>query len=346
MLATIALLCLLSAILALLLLRPLPALPALPPPPTPHPPPPLPLTPPLPIRHVSFSDTSYSPPAQPRWSFPFRKRKSAPDSQPSSPPPVDQFGRILPSSPKSARRLSTPIRLSSKRRSSTASCTSTLIHLDQVDTRAPSPPSSTPATLSFTPPPRSRFVNPFSKHSRSRTLSPPSNNLIVCPSLSFNSCTGTSMSLDSSSLNPSRMSSPSSPPARHRTIVNKLKSIFKSTPPVPPPIIQPKPILTTISTRLRRKPVARTEPYGPPWNAPMPVPDLTLSQQSWRKTDQTMSSFPQPSRKRSVHEHSCPEKTLMSPGQLSPRTFINELDEKLSLLQQQAIRDSISSPHG
>jgi len=132
----------------------------------------------------------------------------------------------------------------------------------------------------------------------------------------------------------------------HRTIVNRLKSIFKSTPPVPSPIIQPKPILTTISTRLRRKPVARTEPYGPPWNAPMPVPDLSFSQQSWRKTDQTIPPFPQSSRKRSVHEYSRPETTLMSPGQLSPRTFINELDEKLSLLQQQRIQDSISSPRG
>ena len=230
MLATIALLCLLSALLAVLRRRPLSALP----PPSPHLPlvspsplpPPLPQTPPLPIRHVSFSDTSFSLPASPpalrRWSSPFRKRKSAPDSRPytahSSPAPVDQFGRILPSppasSPKSARRLSTPLRLSSsKRRSSSASCTSTLIHLDRVDTRAPSPPS-TPATQPFTPPQRSRFANPFSKHSRSRTLSPPSNNLIVCPSLSFNSCTGTSKSLDPSSLNPSRMPSPSSPPAR------------------------------------------------------------------------------------------------------------------------------------
>jgi hypothetical protein len=230
MFMTIALLCLLFALFAVLRRRPPPAVSPHTPHPTPDPlPPPQPPTLPLPTRHVSFSlvssDTSCSLPIAPspvqrRWSSPFHKRKfSAPDS----PRPVDQFGRILPSSPpdvhsspKSARRLSTPLRLSfaSRRASSSVSCTSTLSHLDQVDARAPSPPSSTSATRPSTPPQRTRFVNPFSKHSRSRTLSPPSNDLIVCPSLSFNSYIGTFKAPNTSSSNPSGMSSPSLPPAR------------------------------------------------------------------------------------------------------------------------------------
>ena len=130
------------------------------------------------------------------------------------------------------------------------------------------------------------------------------------------------------------------PPTRaaRRTIVNKFKSIFKSTSPQPSPVIQSKPILKSINARLRRKPVARTEPYGPPWNAPMPVPESTLS------PTQVVSPSPNTSRKRSLRQNSLPEKTPMSPGQLSPRTFINQLDEKLSLLQQQRIKDPIPSP--
>ncbi|KAG6380965.1 hypothetical protein JVT61DRAFT_5360 [Boletus reticuloceps] len=304
MFMTIALLCLLCLLLALILLRSPPAVS-----PPPH------VIPVPPPRHVSFSlvssDSSYSLPTSPahrRWSSPFHKRKSSPPDSPDI--PVDQFGRILASSPasemlpspKPSRRLSTSLHLSftGKRRSSSVSCTSTLIHLDQVDARASLP--STPATRS--PPQRTRFVNPFSKRSRSRTLSPPSNNTALLSS-------------------PSGMSIPSSP--RRRTLVNKFKSIFKSTSPEPSPIIQRKPILTTTNTRLRRKPVARTQPYGPPWNAPMPVPDFTLSQHPLRE---------------SAHQSF---RKSMSPGQLSPRTFISELDEKLSLLQQQHIQDSITS---
>ncbi|KAF8140497.1 hypothetical protein EV363DRAFT_1251127 [Boletus edulis] len=206
MFMTIALLCL-CLLLALLLLRCPPAVP-----PPPH------VIPVPPPRHVSFSLVSSNTlpisPAHRRWSSPFHKRKSSPPDSPDI--PVDQFGRILPSSPasemlpspKPSRRLSTSLHLSftGKRRSSSVSCTSTLIHLDQVDARASLP--STPATRS--PPQRTRFMNPFSKRSRSRTLSPSSNN--TAP-----------------------LSSPSSPPPRHRTLVNKFKSIFKSTSPEPEP---------------------------------------------------------------------------------------------------------------
>lgn len=78
----------------------------------------------------------------------------------------------------------------------------------------------------------------------------------------------------------------------------------------------------------------------------MPLPDFTLSQHSLQKPAQMISPSPQSSRKRSVHEYSRSEKTSVSPGQLSPRTFINELDEKLSLLQQQRTQALILSPHG
>ncbi|KAF8560132.1 hypothetical protein OG21DRAFT_1502477 [Imleria badia] len=321
MFTTIALLCLIFLLLALLILRPSSTVV-------------IPVSPPYTHRRVSFVTSS---PVPPRWSSPFHKRP--PDSPPTPQPDVlasvDQFGRILLSSPasdispKPSRRLSTPLRLSfaSKRRSSTASCTSTLIHLDQVDTCVPSPQSSTSATQS--PLQRTRFVNPFNKHPRSRTLSPP-------------------ITFKSPDTPPSTISSPSSavsPPERRRTLVNKFKSIFKSIPPEPSPVIPSKPILTTIDTRLRRKPVARTQPYGPPWNAPMPIPDFALPQHSLQKP-QTMSLSPRISRKHSVRQCSPAEIPSMSPGQLSPRAFINKLDEKLSLLQQQHIQDSIPSPHG
>ena len=179
---TIALLCLLLLLIAILLLRPTPALstPRL----IPASPPPHPLS--LQSRQVSFSivssNTSYSPdPVQRRWS---KNRKPFIPDAPRPPQlalaqkplaaSVDQLGYDVHSPPKSLKPLSTPLRLSftSKRRSSSASCTSTLIHLDQVDTRATSPLSSTSTTQS--PLQRTRFVNPFTKHTRSRTLSPPS----------------------------------------------------------------------------------------------------------------------------------------------------------------------------
>lgn len=153
------------------------------------------------------------------------------------------------------------------------------------------------------------------------------------------------------------MSSPSSPPvgessvfflvhyvvtscptlAGRRSLVNKLKSVFKPISPEPSPTIHSKPTVKTINTRLRRKPVPRTQPYGPPWNAPMPVPDFSLSQHSLQKHAETMSPSPQTTPKHPVNESSLSQKTLISLGQLSPRTFINELDERLSLLQQQTI---------
>lgn len=240
----IALLCLLLALLALLLRRsPPPPLPF----PTPDDDPssrPLPdpcgslspHSPPLPTRHVSFSplgsDTSYSLPVSSspprpilrRWSSPFHKRTHSPSASPCAPqsytppPSVDAFGRLPPSSsspsfhvhtsPKSARRLSTPLRLSltSKRRSSSVSYTSTSIPLDRVDAHAPSP-----ASHSSPPPQRTRFVNPFRKRSRSRTPSPPSNNFVVYPCFFVNPLKGTFNSPDASS-NLSSTSSSSSPP--------------------------------------------------------------------------------------------------------------------------------------
>ncbi|KAH0838103.1 hypothetical protein J3R83DRAFT_6348 [Lanmaoa asiatica] len=339
----IAILALILALLLILILHPPPIhLPETPD----HLPPLPPQSPPLSPRHVSFSlvssDTSYSIPLSPvslpiyrRWSSPFQRRKSSASDSPSAPQPytaqnspalVDQFGPLPPSSsPKSARRLSNHLRLplSSKRRSFSDSSTPTL------NTHAPSPPPSTSAAQSSPPLQRPRFVNPFSKHSRSRTLSPPS---------AFKS-------LDSSSAHPSDMSPPSPPPPGRRSLVNKFKSVFKSVSPEPSPIIRSKPIVKTINTRLRRKPVARTQPYGPPWNAPMPVPDLTHFQHPPQKAAETMFPSSQTSRKHSVHQGSLPEKSPLSPGQLSPRTFINELDEKLSLLQQQRIQDLIPSPH-
>ena len=350
---------LLLLLLALFLFRPSPAVV-------------IPVVPPRP--HVSFSTSNSPSPVRRRWSSPFHKRKSSPPDSPRADifASVDQFGRILaspaasdmrPSSPKPSRRLSTPLRLSftSKRRASTASCTSTLVHLDQVDTCVPSPQSSTSTTQS--PLQRTRFVNPFSKRSRSRTLSPPSNNLVVYPPSLFNSCIATFKSPDTSLPSLSAFSSPSSPPAREsfifsryslhdvsppigrRTLVNRFKSIFKPIPPEPSPVIPSKPLLTTINTRLRRKPVARTQPYGPPWNAPMPVHDIALSQHSLRKP-QVMAPSPRMSRKHSVHQCSPAEIPSISPGQISPRTLINKLDEKLSLLQQQHVQDSIPSPCG
>lgn len=185
-----ALLALLAALLALLLLR-APPLPVPPPVQLPRPPDP-------PTRHVSFSlassatpqslsaPPSVSLPSHRRWSSPFNKRKSPASDPPhpytaqTPPVPVDQFGRFSSSSrpasfhthpsPKSPRRLFTPPRfsLSGRWRSSSVS---TPIPLDQVDTR---PPPSTAASLPSPPPQRTRFVNPFKKHSRSRTLSPPS----------------------------------------------------------------------------------------------------------------------------------------------------------------------------
>lgn len=73
----------------------------------------------------------------------------------------------------------------------------------------------------------------------------------------------------------------------------------------------------------------------------MPVPDFTLSQHSLQKHAEAISPFPQTSQKC----FSPPENTLMLPGQISPCTFIDELDEKLSLLQQQQIQDPVPSPH-
>lgn len=208
----IALLCLLLAFLALLLLRIPHTQSPLPVPTTPdhH------LPPPLPTRHVSFSlvsaDTSCSLPASSsaslpvhrRWPSPFHKRSSSvsaspcapqPSSSQNYPAPVDQFGCLPPSSSpasfdihlftKSPRRLSTPLRLSltTKPRSSSASCKSTSVRLDQVDSQPLSPPLFTSPPQSSLPLQRTRFVNPFRKHSRSRTLSPPSNILLVHPFL-------------------------------------------------------------------------------------------------------------------------------------------------------------------
>ena len=66
----------------------------------------------------------------------------------------------------------------------------------------------------------------------------------------------------------------------------------------------------------------------------MPAPDVSLSQHSFHVP---------PHRTRSVR--SPQEKTTILPGQLSPRTFITQLDEKLALLQQQRTNDVIPSPH-
>lgn len=66
----------------------------------------------------------------------------------------------------------------------------------------------------------------------------------------------------------------------------------------------------------------------------MPVPELSPSQHYLQKHSETMSLSPQKSRKHSVNESSFPEKTFMSLGQSSPRIFINELDDTLSLLQE------------
>lgn len=203
---TIVLPAVLFLLLAVLLLRPSPTVSISVSPP-----------PPLQTRRVSFSlvtsDTSYSL-AQRRWSSPFYKRKysaldpprapqsHAPHSYPIT--PVDQFGRISPFD-KPLRRLSltTPLRLSFTRKRRFSSV-STLVDLDQVDT------SSTSATQS--PLWRAGFVNPFGKHPRSGTLSPPGNHLIDYSSPSFDSCIGSFKSTYTSSSNPSVMSSP--PPAR------------------------------------------------------------------------------------------------------------------------------------
>ncbi|KIK99477.1 hypothetical protein PAXRUDRAFT_30491 [Paxillus rubicundulus Ve08.2h10] len=297
-----------------------------------------------------------------------RVNKFGPMPRCSSPEPLTTLSKTSIPSPMRLPQMRLP--LSKKRRSSSVSHAPILPELDENNCLSVPPdlpivarPKSNSSPRSSGEIYRTGFINPFTKKSKSRSQSPPS----------------TSGTLPKSKMNSSRpsdwvplpdVSSPSSKPSQpasrddsspsSNSKIAKLTSIFKPSacdsphkagPSLESPIVHSRSFLKTMSSKFRRKPVARTEPYGPPWNAQMPgqtssepratrVVSGRSRQTINEKVKRQKSSSPKRTGKSPRHgglslslESVEQRPTLLGP--LSPRTLASELDERLSILQRE-----------
>ncbi|KIJ21991.1 hypothetical protein PAXINDRAFT_6116 [Paxillus involutus ATCC 200175] len=171
---------------------------------------------------------------------------------------------------------------------------------------------------------------------------------------------------------PSQLSQPGSrddsPPSSNSKLASKFTSIFKPSawdsphkaePSLGSPIVHFRSILKTMSSKFRRKPVARTEPYGPPWNAQMPGQTSSeprasrvVSRRSHQITNEKVKRQKSSSLKRtsksprhglSLSLENMKQRPIRS-GPLSPRTLVSELDERLSILQRERSREPMPEP--
>ncbi|KAF9245883.1 hypothetical protein BU15DRAFT_70944 [Melanogaster broomeanus] len=161
---------------------------------------------------------------------------------------------------------------SNTRRSLSVSCKPTLVELDEDDDLLGS--TSVRPKLNLPPRPsgetyRAGFINPFTKRSISSSQSP----LSISDPLP--KCRMPSSPPSGPSLHASCTDSPLS---SRRKPANKFPLTFNASAGAShvaessssPPIVVSMSIVQTVKSRFRKKPVARTQPYGPPWNAPMP----------------------------------------------------------------------------
>ncbi|KAF8846137.1 hypothetical protein BDN67DRAFT_960817 [Paxillus ammoniavirescens] len=305
-----------------------------------------------------------------------RVNKFGPMPRCSSPEPSTTLPKT--SVPSSMRLPRMRLPLGKKRRSSSISHAPTLLELDEE--HCPIIPSGPPATArptsNFSPRSsgemyRTGFVNPFTKKSKSRSQSPPSTSGSLPQSrmtLSRPSGWAPVSGASSPSSKPSQPGSrDDSPPSSNSKLASKFTSIFKpwdsphkAEPSHGSPIVHSRSIFKTMSSKFRRKPVARTEPYGPPWNAQMPgqtfsepraarVVSGRSHQSTNEKAKRQKSSSPKRSSRSPGHGglslslENMKQRPILS-GPLSPRTLVSELDERLSILQRERSREPMAEP--
>ncbi|KIJ66185.1 hypothetical protein HYDPIDRAFT_109181 [Hydnomerulius pinastri MD-312] len=299
---------------------------------------------------------------------------------------VDEFGLLVgcvdASPTRSSISLSMRKVLSKRRRSSSVSCTPTLVNLDEegwqnASRRSPGiakPKLNIPLQQSGEVY-RAGFVNPFARKAKSISQSPPNTStpLPKCRSTFSNPWTPTS---DGPSPAPwgSKPMLPSprddSPPPARRRLANRITSIFKgpagassssvTVTSSDSPLFVPTPIVKTKRSRVKTKLVARTQPYGPPWNAPMPGQAFLDSPPC---TPQVLPAPPHPRKadKEDSRSSASTKKSRRSPaghvdislanrqvgrkrsGPISPATLVSELDERLSILQKQQSGELVPS---